>query len=308
MKKQTLSEEFKRTQQLTGILKEEINEPITWDWTKARSTSEDDNSVVYKVWGTGELYNYYGEFELSYADDGSYNDIEDKDTRENLGQFIYIAKFTKDTDEKVGEVDPLAGFNENKNNKMKKQFITEAARMQKLAGILKENQVNEELRNIESELEDAGFSFDDGILGGVGSGGGGYYDSISDKINGYDIDEFNEDEFNNWYDNFSLSSFNSSNYDNEMMDDYGIDRNKISQIPSGFYNVGEPGMGGFAQIKDNGDVILYANPTLSDMDGEEYYPIFSVDATGNIVKDISKKEVVAKLKQNIENPAAWGII
>ena len=191
---------------------------------------------------------------------------------------------------------------------MKKQFITEAARMQKLAGILKENQVNEELRNIESELEDAGFSFDDGILGGVGSGGGGYYDSISDKINGYDIDEFNEDEFNNWYDNFSLSSFNSSNYDNEMMDDYGIDRNKISQIPSGFYNVGEPGMGGFAQIKDNGDVILYANPTLSDMDGEEYYPIFSVDATGNIVKDISKKEVVAKLKQNIENPAAWGII
>lgn len=191
---------------------------------------------------------------------------------------------------------------------MKKQFITEAARMQKLAGILKENQVNEELRNIESELEDAGFSFDDGILGGVGSGGGGYYDSISDKINGYDIDEFNEDEFNNWYDNFSLSSFNSSNYDNEMMDDYGIDRNKISQIPSGFYNVGEPGMGGFAQIKNNGDVILYANPTLSDMDGEEYYPIFSVDATGNIVKDISKKEVVAKLKQNIENPAAWGII
>jgi len=93
-----------------------------------------------------------------------------------------------------------------------------------------------------------------------------------------------------------------------MMDDYGIDRNKISQIPSGFYNVGESGMGGFAQIKDNGDVILYANPTLSDMDGEEYYPIFSVDATGNIVKDISKKEVVAKLKQNIENPAAWGII
>lgn len=111
MKKQTLSEEFKRTQQLTSILKEEINEPITWDWTKARSTSEDDNSVVYKVWGTGELYNYYGEFELPYIDDGSYNDIEDKDTRENLGQFIYIAKFTKDADEKVGEVDPLACFN-----------------------------------------------------------------------------------------------------------------------------------------------------------------------------------------------------
>ena len=157
-----------------------------------------------------------------------------------------------------------------------------------------QSRLNEELKNIESELEDAGFSFDDGILGGVGSGGGGYYDFISDKINGYDIDGFNEDEFNKWYDSFSLGSFNSSNYDNKMMDAYRIDRNKISQIPSGFYNVGEPGMGGFAQIKDNGDVILYANPTLSDMDGEEYYPIFSVDATGNIVKDISKKEVVAK--------------
>ena len=29
----------------------------------------------------------------------------------------------------------------------------------------------------------AGFDFDDGLLGGVGSGGGGYYDFISDKIN-----------------------------------------------------------------------------------------------------------------------------
>ena len=102
--------ENNKMKKLAGILKEEINEPITWNWTKARSTSEDDNGVVYKVWGTGKLYNYYGEFELPYADDGNYNDIEDKDTRENLGQFIYIAKFTKDTDEKVGEVDPLVGF------------------------------------------------------------------------------------------------------------------------------------------------------------------------------------------------------
>jgi hypothetical protein len=145
-------------------------------------------------------------------------------------------------------------------------------------------------------------------LGGVGSGGGGYYDFISDKINGYDIDEFNEDEFNKWYDSFSLDSFNSSNYDNEMMDDYEIDRNKISQIPPGFYNVGARGLGGFAQVKDNGDVILYANPTLSDMDGEEYYPIFSVDTTGNIVKNMSKEKVATYLKQNLENPGSWAII
>ena len=32
------------------------------------------------------------------------------------------------------------------------------------------------------KLENAGFEFEDGILGGVGSGGGGYYDFISDKI------------------------------------------------------------------------------------------------------------------------------
>ena len=174
--------------------------------------------------------------------------------------------------------------------------------------ITTQSRLNEELKNIAPELESAGFSFDDGILGGVGSGGGGYYDFISDKINGYDIDEFNEDEFNKWYDSFSLDSFNSSDYDNEMMDDYEIDRNKISQIPPGFYNVGSRGLGGFAQVKDNGDVILYANPTLSDMDGEEYYPIFSVDTTGNIVKNMSKEKVATYLKQNLENPGSWAII
>ena len=150
--------------------------------------------------------------------------------------------------------------------------------------------------------------FDDGILGSVGSGGGGYYDFISDKINGYNIDTFNEDEFNKWYDNFSLEDFNSVDYDDIDMEDYDIDRNQISKFPPGFYNVGEPGYGGFAQIKDNGDIILFANPTLADMNGGLYYPIFSIDGTGNIVKNMSKEEVASKLRQNLENPRSWFII
>jgi hypothetical protein len=113
MKKQLIAE-AQRMQKLAGIVKEElennsneeINEPIDWDWNKARSTSEDDDGVVYKVWGKGKLYNYYGKFELSYSDDGGYNDIKDKNTREKFGQFIYISQWTKDTDEKIGEIDP----------------------------------------------------------------------------------------------------------------------------------------------------------------------------------------------------------
>ena len=183
-------------------------------------------------------------------------------------------------------------------------------RMQKLAGIISEIKVvnPKSMINIESELQDAGFMFDDGILGSVGSGGGGYYDFISDKINGYNIDTFNEDEFNKWYDNFSLEDFNSVDYDDIDMEDYDIDRNQISKFPPGFYNVGEPGYGGFAQIKDNGDIILYANPTLADMNGGLYYPIFSIDGTGNIVKNMSKEEVASKLRQNLENPRSWFII
>lgn len=194
---------------------------------------------------------------------------------------------------------------------MKNQILSEEFnRMQKLAGIISEiKAVNpRNMINIESELEDAGFMFDDGILGSVGSGGGGYYDFISDKINGYNIDTFNEDEFNKWYDNFSLKNFNSADYDNEDMDDYGIDRNQISQIAPGFYSVGEPGYGGFAQIKDNGDVILYAEPTLSSEDDDKLYPIFSVDGAGNFVKNMSKEEVASKLRQNLENPRSWYII
>ena len=99
--------EIKRMQQLAGILveNEEVNESIVWNWDKARSTSEDDEGVVYKVWGQGELYNYYGKFELFNDDNGDYRDIKDENDRKE-GNFIYASKYTKDTDELIGELDP----------------------------------------------------------------------------------------------------------------------------------------------------------------------------------------------------------
>jgi len=55
---------------------------------------------------------------------------------------------------------------------------------------LSEGVIKEDLEDVEGELIDAGFYFDDGILGGVGSGGAGYYDNIvgsqqGDGIYGY---------------------------------------------------------------------------------------------------------------------------
>jgi hypothetical protein len=111
-----LNEQFLRMQKLAGILKEEIemkmenpiqpsNELITWNWAKARSTSEDDEGVVHKVWGTSELYDYFGEFFLAYDENDDRNDIEDKDIREEFGNFIYISKWDKDTEELVDEID-----------------------------------------------------------------------------------------------------------------------------------------------------------------------------------------------------------
>lgn len=82
------------------------DEVINWDWHKARIMSEDDDDVVYKVWGEGKLYNYYGNFSLPYDDDRSTYDIEDKNTREEFGSFTYISKWTKDTDELVDEIYP----------------------------------------------------------------------------------------------------------------------------------------------------------------------------------------------------------
>jgi len=137
----------------------------------------------------------------------------------------------------------------------------------------------------------AGFMFDDGLLGGVGSGGGGYYDFISDKISGYHIDKFDEEEFNNWYDNFSKKDFNSLVYNSKRMEDYRIDP---SGLPKGIHQLRDAGAG---EVMDD-MITIYAYPTLSDEDGGEFITIFSLDKDGNIVPEISKEEVKAKLASN----------
>ena len=137
----------------------------------------------------------------------------------------------------------------------------------------------------------AGFIFDDGLLGGVGSGGGGYYDFISDKISGYNIDKFDEEEFNNWYDNFSKKDFNSLVYDSKLMGDYEIDP---SGLPKGIHQLDTAGAG---EVMDD-MITIYAYPTLVDENGGEFITIFSLDKNGNIVPEISKEEVKAKLASN----------
>jgi hypothetical protein len=149
--------------------------------------------------------------------------------------------------------------------------------------LLKENQTDLFVK--------AGFSFDDGLLGGVGSGGGGYYDFISDKISGYYIDKFDEEEFNNWYDNFSKKDFNSINYNSKKMEDYEIDP---SGLPKGIHQLDTAGAG---EVMDD-MITIYAYPTLVDENGGEFITIFSLDKDGNIVPEISKEEVKAKLASN----------
>lgn len=178
----------------------------------------------------------------------------------------------------------------------------------KLIKILKEIKIKninnpDYLKNILPELIEAGYSFDDGILGGVGSGGGGYYDSISDKISGYNLDEFNEHEFNNWYDNFTKNSFNKYTYTGE---DSG---NLLQQVGSGIYSVKDNEMElGYAEVHSNGDVTLYSTPTLTNINNDEYLPIFQLRSNGYIERSISKTDLEHKLKENINNPASWAII
>jgi len=186
-----------------------------------------------------------------------------------------------------------------------KKILTEA-RFQFLAGVINESEFKRlnEIEDIASKLEAAGLDFYDGILGSVG-GGGGYYDSISDKISGFKIDEFNEDEFNEWYDGFNKDSFNSVTYEKDN-GDYNIDYGVISSIKPGIYNVYE--YGGFAEIHNNGDITLYAFPTLSDKDGSVFDPIFTLNSDGNVKPEMSKEEVKNRLQQNLQKPGTWSII
>ena len=137
----------------------------------------------------------------------------------------------------------------------------------------------------------AGFGFEDGLLGGVGSGGGGYYDFISDKISGFNIDKFDEEEFNNWYDNISKEDFNSIDYDSEAMEDYEIDP---SGLPKGIHQLQDAGAG---EVMDD-KITIYAYPTLIDDRGSDFITIFSLDKNGNVVPRASKEEVKAKLSSN----------
>ena len=153
----------------------------------------------------------------------------------------------------------------------------------------------QQIKDIESILVKAGFNFEDGVLGGVGSGGAGYYDDVNDEVFGFNDDQFNEEVFSKWYDSFSKDSFNSFRYDQEDLKDTEINTDMISQaVKPGIYAVGEVG---YAEIHSNGDIEMFAAPMLGDEDGNRPDEIFSMNSSGEPVPEISKEEVKTKLQQ-----------
>ena len=151
--------------------------------------------------------------------------------------------------------------------------------------------LKEELRDVEDILVKAGFRFDDGILGGIGSGGAGYYDMANDKIYGYNQSgPWNEEEFNKFYDNFE---FNSNLYDREDLEDLEISQ---PQLEKGIYAVEDMG---YVEIHSNGDVEIYATPQLSDEEGREFLPAFKMDANGKPIPQFSKDEMRKMLKDDM---------
>ena len=182
-----------------------------------------------------------------------------------------------------------------------KQFLTENKLTINSRQMLKEGTDGSDI------LKKAGHPIDDGLLGGVGSGGAGYYDGISDKISGYNLDKFDEEEFNKWYDNFSLDSFNKDNLgDGETP--------LTTDLPNGFYEITskdyeETDYPGTVRVED-GNIILYAYPTLSDESNgsEEFKNIFRIDSTGKIIQFISKEDLKSKLQQNIESSGDSAIL
>ena len=150
--------------------------------------------------------------------------------------------------------------------------------------------LKEELRDVEDILVKAGFRFEDGILGGVGSGGAGYYDNANDLIYGFNQKgPWNEEEFNNFYDNFE---FNSNLYDSEDLKDLEISQ---PQLDKGIYAVNDMG---YVQIHDNGDVEIYATPQLADED-DNFLPAFKMDANGKAIPQFSKDEMRKMLKDDM---------
>jgi len=156
--------------------------------------------------------------------------------------------------------------------------------------------LKEELRDVEDILVKAGFRFDDGLLGGVGSGGAGYYDKVNDDIYGYNQSgPWNEEKFNKFYDNFEFSS----NYygDTAEFEDLGIDANIIfNELDDGIYAVGDEG---YVEIRSDGDIEIYATPQLSDEEGREILPAFKMDAMGRAIPQYSKDEMRKILKDDM---------
>jgi len=210
-------------------------------------------------------------------------------------------------------------------------MMNEIRRMQQLAGIkLNELDLNDpnDLSDIGTKLGEIGISFDEGLLGGVGSGGAGYYDYISDIISGFDLDKFNLNKFNKWYDNFNINSFNSLEVKIEEFDDNGWDVDLYKEIKPGYYNINNgdtndidngPQLAnylvdyskthdmGCIKIENDG-YTLYAYPTLSHEDGNEFLNIFKLNKSGNVIPALKKQEVIDKLRENLTEPGTWSII
>jgi hypothetical protein len=153
-----------------------------------------------------------------------------------------------------------------------------------------------------------GFNFDDGLLGGVGSGGGGYYDVESDRISGFKVTNFNESEFDKWYDNFNVDSFRKIEYDLENVD---VDR-LLRELGPGIYRLWEDEwfLDGQVEVKEDGTVIIYAVPLVINNDefNVKIKPIFYLDENKMVKAETSKEEIKELLKQNIDKQAAWMIV
>lgn len=186
---------------------------------------------------------------------------------------------------------------------MKKQ-LNEVKRMQQLAGILKESiNLTESPENATAEFEQAGFEFDEGILGPLNDGNS-YYDYDAERIMGSAGDKFDEKAFNNWYDNFNMGSFAKSTH--RENDKYIDVQQLVSSLGNGVYKLGEPGSEGIGVI-NNKNVTVFALPTLGNKEGGDFKVIFSINDGGNVEQVTSKKEVKKLLMQNVASPGSWMI-
>ena len=207
----------------------------------------------------------------SYEDEEILSDFLDSYPK---GQDISKSEYERFTEKHLGLSDPEDYRGENW------KYIMSEGKLLK-----------EELRDVEDILVKAGFRFDDGILGGIGSGGAGYYDMANDKIYGYNQSgPWNEEEFNKFYDNFE---FNSNLYDREDLEDLEISQ---PQLEKGIYAVEDMG---YVEIHSNGDVEIYATPQLSDEEGREFLPAFKMDANRKPIPQFSKDEMRKMLKDDM---------